>query len=504
MKSSCLLGKFIAILSIGITGLLSVSCDKDDDVAAPDSAVSINLSEDEIMLEIGKSERLIAGFEPSDAPNKAHKWTSENPQIATVDETGLVTGVSAGTTVITATALANNATASCVVNVLDKIIPVSSISLSSTKETLVVGSELQLTAVVSPQTATDRKLSWSSNNTSVASVNDEGVVAAIAPGEANITVSAGGKSMVCAITVVDKSVDFSDISYSVIEGGLVRIYGRINPQGMKLSEIGVCFSTSTTPNVNSDKCVLPLSLNVDSQLKGLKHDTEYYMRIYALADDEAYYGKTEIIKTPANIATNFKLSRLYIDRYDNTHINTCEMTLSTPVISGHNSLKICYGVAPHPEITDNITTSSTNSTGEDFYSMIFKNLSEATTYYFRAYDLINNKPVYYDTEGVFSTVGKDVKMDASVISKKDDGIWIYKIDYTLPSGTYEVTKSSMNYTDGLSKTQDNWSQMLYVKGDDGNVYLNLYWSNHKKVNVLFKDIETGVLYEICVGQSTYF
>lgn len=498
MKSSCLLGKFIAILSIGITGLLSVSCDKDDDVAAPDSAVSINLSEDEIMLEIGKSERLIAGFEPSDAPNKAHKWTSENPQIATVDETGLVTGVSAGTTVITATALANNATASCVVNVLDKIIPVSSISLSSTKETLVVGSALQLTAVVSPSTATDRKLSWSSNNPMVASVNEEGIVLAIAPGEANITVSAGGKSTVCAITVVDKSVDFSDIRYSVVDGGMVSIYGTINPQGMELSEIGVCFSTSTTPTVNSEKFVLPLSLKVDGQLKGLTPDTEYYIRIYALADNEVYYGKTEIVKTSASVVTDFKLSELHIDRFDNA--NTCEMTLSTPVISGHNSLKICYGVAPHPEITDNITTSYTNSTDNRFYMTRFSNLKEATTYYFRAYELIDNKPVYYDTEGVFSTVGKEVKIDASVISRKD-GMWIYKIDYTLPSGTYEVTKSSMNYNDGLSKTQDNWSQMLYVKGDDGSVYLNLYWANHKNVNVFFTNIETGVLYGIRVGRS---
>jgi hypothetical protein len=500
MKSSCLLGKFIVILSMSVVGLLSMSCSKDDDVVAADSALSINLSEDEIMLEVGKSERLIAGFEPSDAPNQAHKWTAEDPQIATVDETGLVTGVSTGTTVITVTALANNATASCVVNVMDKIIPVSSISLSSTKETLVVGSALQLTAVISPYTATDRRLRWSSNNPSVASVNDEGLVVAITPGEANITVSAGGKSTVCAITVVDKSVDFSDIRYSVIEGGLVRIYGTINPQGMELSEIGVCFSTSTTPTVNSEKCVLPLSLNIDGQLKGLKPDTEYYIRAYALADNEVYYGKTEIIKTSASIATDFKLSKLYIDRYNDG--KTCEMTLLTPVISGQNSLKICYGVAPHPEITDNITTSSANSTGEGFYSTDFKNLKEATTYYFRAYELINNKPVYYDTEGVFSTIGKDVKIDATTNSSTAESEWIYNINYTLPSGTYKVTQSSGS----LSKTNADWSNMVYVSGGKGSVNLKLkprhyYEKYNGAASIFFENIETGVSYQIRIGRS---
>ncbi len=499
MKLIRLSRRIIGCVSVGLLLFLVSSCGKDDDLTSVNGeTLSINLSKDEITLEIGKSERLVAGFSPADAPNKAHKWFSENPQIALVDETGMVKGMSVGKTVITATTLANNATARCIVNVLEKVIPVSSITINSTKETLVIGSTLQLTATVLPSNATDREPKWSSDNTAVASVDDNGLVKAIASGNANIKVSAGDKSVICAITVVDKSVDFSNINFSVMPNGAIQVSGMINPQGLKLSEIGVCFSTTTTPTIQSEKSVLPLKLNVDSQLNGLQPNTEYYIRIYALADDEVYYSKTEVIKTPAIIATDFKLSKLYIDRYDQA--NTCEMTLSTPVISGHTSLKICYSVSPHPESTDNINTSSTNISDEGFYYIYFKNLKAATTYYFRAYELINNKPVYYDTEGVFTTVGKDIKIDATWLSKKDGGFVTYLISYTLPQGTYSVTKDDLKYSgSGLSKTEDNWSDLLYIDGGKGYIYLKYYWNNYTSFNVYFKNIETGVTYRIRVG-----
>lgn len=497
----------LSLLTLMAIFSLLLSCSKDSSMPGSED-VAIDLIEDEITLEIGKEHRLVATFEPSDTPNKAHVWASDDPSIATVDETGMVKGLSVGKTVITVRALANNTTARCVVNVLNKVIPVSSITINSTKETLTIGSTLQLTAAVLPSNATDRKLKWSSNNSAVVSIDNNGLVKAIESGNARITASAGGKSVICEITVVERSVDFSNISYKIMDAGLVHISGKINPQGLKLSEIGICFSISNTPTIATNKIVLPLSLDVNSQLNDLKPNTDYYVRIYAMADNEVFYGKTELIQTPQTISTNFQIYELSIDLRNKP--NVCGMRMTTPVIKGVNSLKICYGVAPKPEITDNITTTSTNSSGEGNYNLYIYDLKPATTYYYRAYELINNKPVYYNTEGIFSTIGKDVFFSATTNSPVNSNPWIFKVDYTLPEGDYEV--SVLNGEGSimpsyLSKTDDNWSFLIYVKGGKGNINVKVGVGTTASgirsalESVRFKNLETGIEYWALIGRD---
>ena len=232
------------------------SCGDDDDAGTLEQDLVINLSKEHEVVEIGKTIQLVAGFSPSDAPNKAHTWTSEDPQIATVDETGKVMGVSVGTTKITVTALANKATATCEIEVVDKIIAVTSVTLNSKEETISIGSATQLTATVSPTTATDQNVVWTSSNNSVAIVNEDGLVKGLSVGSANITASAGGKSAVCAVTVTEKSVDFSNVKFTVQVDGSLLVSGTVKPIGVNVSEIGVCFSTETTPTIENNKHIL--------------------------------------------------------------------------------------------------------------------------------------------------------------------------------------------------------------------------------------------------------
>ena len=80
-------------------------------------------------------------------------------------------------------------------------IPVSSVTLSKTSAELIIGNTLQLTATVSPSNATDKSVTWTSSNSTVASVSPTGLVTAKAIGSAVITVKAGSKSGTCAVTV---------------------------------------------------------------------------------------------------------------------------------------------------------------------------------------------------------------------------------------------------------------------------------------------------------------
>ena len=93
----------------------------------------------------------------------------------------------------------------------DGSVKVSSITLNETSYTLEPGQTLSLVATVNPSAATDKTVTWTSSNTSVASVSN-GTVTALAEGNTTITASAGGKSAQCAITVIAKSINATSIS----------------------------------------------------------------------------------------------------------------------------------------------------------------------------------------------------------------------------------------------------------------------------------------------------
>lgn len=146
---------------------------------------------------------------PSNATNKDVTWSSSNTNVATVSSSGVVTAKSAGTATITAKANdGSGITASCTITVTQKTVLVTKVSLSKTTAELVVGETLTLTATVSPSDATNKNVTWSSSNTSVASVDNNGRVTALSTGEAIITVKAdGGDNVTNRCTIVVKSGD---------------------------------------------------------------------------------------------------------------------------------------------------------------------------------------------------------------------------------------------------------------------------------------------------------
>ena len=99
---------FLFCLFIVFMSVEGCSKNEDDDLAA---APDIALNKSSLILEKGKGERLIASFTPADTPNQGHTWSSSAPDIATVDETGMVSGVGLGESTITVTALDGRKTA---------------------------------------------------------------------------------------------------------------------------------------------------------------------------------------------------------------------------------------------------------------------------------------------------------------------------------------------------------------------------------------------------------
>ena len=146
----------------------------------------------------GSCQILTATVSPSNATNNTLTWSSSNTSVATVFY-GVVEAVGFGTATITAKSN-NGKTASCTVTV--NPIAVTGVSLNKTSLSFIgTGSSQTLTATVSPSNATNKTLTWSSSNTSVATVSN-GVVKAVGFGTATITAkSNNGKTASCSVTV---------------------------------------------------------------------------------------------------------------------------------------------------------------------------------------------------------------------------------------------------------------------------------------------------------------
>ena len=171
-------------------------------VAQVVTGVSLNAAS--ITLNEGQTQTLTATISPSNAANKSVTWTSTNSSVAKVDANGVVTAVSKGTATITATTVDGGKTASCAVTVKR---PVTSIQLNKTSLVFYrLTSELTetLTATVIPYNAENTAVTWSSSNTSVATVSNTGVVTGKSKGSATITVTAqdgNGASATCQVEV---------------------------------------------------------------------------------------------------------------------------------------------------------------------------------------------------------------------------------------------------------------------------------------------------------------
>ena len=124
--------------------------------SAPKHAESISLNKTNLTLTVGSSETLVATVTPSDTTDTV-AWSSDKPEVATVDSTGKVTAVAPGEATITAKA--GEQSASCAVTVNEATptpVPVASIELNKTALTLEVGKNETLAATVKPDNAEDK------------------------------------------------------------------------------------------------------------------------------------------------------------------------------------------------------------------------------------------------------------------------------------------------------------------------------------------------------------
>lgn len=378
---------------IGLSLLLS-SC-TDDKVV-----IEISLNKTELTLAEGANERLVASFNPAGTNLEAHSWKSANPQIASIDEAGMVTAIKEGNTKITATALNGGNTASCNVKV---VIMVSKISLNVTDTTLLVGDNLQLEAIVHPENATDKAVNWETSDERIASISSDGLVTTYETGEVTITAttSDGSHTATATITITDSPINASTVVFEKITSNSVIIKGELALIWRDYEEIGVCYSTEHTPTID-DRRMWLYSPSVNREIMSLDYSTTYYLRFYIKKDGTTYYSQEYSVTTKP--LAGFSAPEISY------------LSVSSAIVSGFIEV---YDASAEKGICISTSSNVTIENGEiikleenDFLHKI-DNLQAGTTYYLKMYAVVNGT-TYYGDEFSFTTKSGVVVMPTCI------------------------------------------------------------------------------------------
>jgi len=188
----------------------AISADNTFATTQPVTGVSLNKSSATILM--GETELLNVTIEPSDATNQNVTWSSADNAIASVLSSGLVTAIGVGTTTITVTTEDGSFTDSCMLIV--EPISVTGVSLNKSSATVAAGLSEQLIATIEPPDATNQNVTWSSADSTIASVTSSGLVTGVAVGTTVVTVTTEDQGFTgnCTITVTEAELVSLSIS----------------------------------------------------------------------------------------------------------------------------------------------------------------------------------------------------------------------------------------------------------------------------------------------------
>ena len=207
---------------------------------------SITLDKTSLSMKVGATETITATVNPDNATDKTVTWGSSDVSVATVAD-GIVTAKSPGT--VTVTAKSGIYTTDCNVTVT---VDIESLSLDKTNLSLSIGETAQLTATVKPDDATDKNVSWTSSDESVAKV-DNGKVTAVKSGKATIIAKCGDKTAECEVTVYAKvtGVKLSSSSLRMMSGDKALLKATITPDNAMNKNISWSSDNETVAVVNN-------------------------------------------------------------------------------------------------------------------------------------------------------------------------------------------------------------------------------------------------------------
>ena len=423
---------------------LSASCKV---TVIPTLAETITLNQTAVSLKATETAKLSVNILPATTTNKAVTWKSQNETVATVDANGVVTAIAVGETTITVTtADGSNLSATCKVTVVPT--PAASITLNTTAVTLKATETATLTTTILPATTTNNAVTWKSDNETIATVDANGVVTAIAVGEANITATTTdgtNLSATCKVTVEQTfassiSLDKTSISLKATESETLKAtilpatttnqavtwksdneaIATVDANGVVTAhEVGVATITATT----TDGTNLSASCTVNVIHTQASSITLNMTEVSLKALETAELSVNILPATTTNKAVTWKSQNEAVATVDDNGVVTAiavgETTITATTTDGSNLSASCK-VTVIPTLANSITLDKTEVSfkANETVTLTPTILPATTTNTVVVWTTTDEKVAVVDANGVVTAIGVG---EATITATTTDG-----------------------------------------------------------------------------------
>ena len=219
------------------------------------AVTGVTLNANTLSLEQDDSALITATVTPSNATINTVTWSSSNPTVATVDNAGKVTAKAAGKATITATTVDGGFAATCAVTVEPGQtlgVEVTGVSLNKNTATVRVNKTTQLIATITPENATNKAVTWSSSDETVATVDQTGTVTAVKSGNAVISVKTvdSGYIATCNVTVEETPEEPEIPELTVKEIKEIKVDTIVGTAPKLPAQVEVIYSDASTKKVS--------------------------------------------------------------------------------------------------------------------------------------------------------------------------------------------------------------------------------------------------------------
>lgn len=374
---------------------------------------------------------------PEDASNKNLIWTSSDEEIANVDAEGRIYANTYGSVFITAAPEVGFAGMKTIeVQVIDKINVITEINVTNTDLSVYATAKLQLETSYKPVNATYSSLSWKSLNTDIATVDENGVVTGVAPGEATIVVSArdGGKCSKEIKITVKEVVPISEIHFNEGQSDLAMY----ETGKFKFTTVPADATTSTVRWYSDATNVV--SINEETGL--------YYVKSYGTATITVKSG--DVVQTLAVTVQPGKINDDF--SYGATNWRGFSSDYSTAVIKDGK-----FVVTPGTNSKASIERIYDTDFHAGNYPILAIKRTEPATTYSMVLDMWTNKDY-----GAYKGEMKKIE------NPDGDGANVYYADLTSQFGSMYLSKTS-------TTTLDVFVYRMNNLGSTENISYEVYW-----------------------------
>lgn len=477
----------------------NVQCYSEVAVIMPKPATGISVDPASINIAQGTTGQLSAVFSPANASNQKVSWESNEEGVASVDNDGLVTGVSVGATYIKVTSEDGGFSDSCLVSITEAV-KVTDVNINYSELTLENDESYQLQASISPANATNKSVTWTSSNESVATVDATGFVDAKVPGTTTITVTTddGAYEATCIITVIlDAStsmetfnnLDASDTDYSTgsYTGDNGETWNYERTKKIEDGLTGVCAELRANNGVL--ETVLPDGIK-DLQFTFLNQDgytSAGYTRITISVNDSTFgtfsLDEIDVAKTVSIEDINFtEPATLRITPGGwYTKIDDITWTLPDPVIAATGIILDRNSIAFHTdEIIDLVATVA-------------------------PYNASNQTVLWTSSDNAVASVNSNGAVLAlapgtcTITAESEDGGFKAMCSVTVSDPVFDVESVSLNESE-ITLTEGNTSQLIATINPLNATNQNVTWNS---TNTETASVDpTGLVTAISSGETT--